>query len=114
MLGLMIGLFPSIAPPVSVLGFFSRPKIELIIRLGSNILFSPSPPQVQHVEVLQTKCTREFPQLVQAKGFGKDMGSLPIHRNINQFDFIRKDTLADKMLVHLNVLGPGVEDMVSH
>ena len=35
-----------------------------------------------------------------------------IRWNIHQFDFTEKDTLADKMAVHLNVLGPGVEDGV--
>ena len=32
--------------------------------------------------------------------------------NIHKFDFTRKDTFADKMIVHLNVLGPSVEDGV--
>ena len=51
-------------------------------------------------------------QLVQTKGLGEDVSSLPIRRNILKFDFTIKDTLTDKMIVHLNVLGPGVEDGV--
>ena len=50
-----------VTPPVSVIGFFSRSELEFFIWLGSNVFFSPSPPQVQHVEVLQPKSTREFP-----------------------------------------------------
>ena len=45
-------------------------------------------------------------QLVQTKGLGEDVGSLPIRWNVLQIDFTRKDTLSDKMIVHLNVLGP--------
>ena len=63
--------------------------------------------------MLQPKRTQELPQLVQAKGFGEDIGSLPISSNINHFDFTGKDMLAEKMVVHLNVLGLGVEDRVS-
>ena len=37
------------------------------------------------------------------------MSSLPIPRNILKFNFTRKDTLTDKMVVHLNVLSPCVE-----
>ena len=29
-----------------------------------------------------------------------------------EYDFTREDTLTDKMIVHLNVLGPGMEDGV--
>ena len=60
----------------------------------------------------QSKCTRELPQLVETKGLGQDVDVLPIRRNILKFDFTGKDTLADKMVEHLNVLSPGVEDEV--
>ena len=60
----------------------------------------------------QTKRTRELPQLVETKGLGEDVGVLPICRNIRKFDFTREDTLVDKMVVHLNVLSPGVEEGV--
>ena len=63
-------------PPIFFLGLFSHPEIEFFIRLVSNFFFSPSPPQVRHVKVLQPKCTRELLQLVQAKGFGEDIGSV--------------------------------------
>ena len=69
-----------------------------------------APPLVQHIEKPQTKRTRELPQLVETKGFGEDVDVFPIRRNIRKFDFTREDTLADKMVVHLNVLSPGVED----
>ena len=49
-------------------------------------------------------------QLVETKGLGEDVGVLPIHRNILKFDFTRKDTLTDKVIMHLNVLGPCVEN----
>ena len=71
-----------------------------------------SPPQVRHIEAPQTKRTRELPQLVQTKGLGENVGVLPIHPNILKFDFTREDTLADKVVVHLNVLSPGLEDGV--
>ena len=60
--------------------------------------------------MLQDKRARKLLSLVEAKGFGEDISSLPIRRNIDQFDFIGKDTLADKVVVHLNVLGSGMED----
>ena len=47
-----------------------------------------------------------------SKGLGEDVGSLPIRRNILKFDFTRKDTLTDKMVVHLNMLGPCVKNGV--
>ena len=53
-----------------------------------------------------------MPQLVQTKGLGEDVGSLSIRRNILKFDFTRKDMLTDKMVVHLNVLGPCLENGV--
>ena len=100
----------------SVLGFFSRPEIEFFIRILSDFFFypfpSPPPPQVRHVEMLRPKRIREVPHLVQAKGFGEDIGSLPIRQNIYEFDFTEKDTLADKVVVYLNVLGPGMQDRV--
>ena len=71
-----------------------------------------TPPQVRHVEVTQPERTREFPQPVQTKGLGEDVGSLPIRRNIVKFDFTKKDTLTDKVVVHLNVLGPCVANGV--
>ena len=49
-------------------------------------------------------------QLVQTKGLGEDVGSLSIRRNILKFDFTREDTLTDKMVVHLNVLSPCLEN----
>ena len=58
----------------------------------------------------QAKRTRELLQLVETKGLGEDVGVLPIHRNILEFDFNRK--LTDKMVVHLNVLSPSVEDRI--
>ena len=73
-----------------------------------------SPPQVRHVKVPQPKRTRELLQLVKTKGLGEDVGVLPIYRNILKFDFIREDMLTDKVIVHLNVLGPGMEDRVLH
>ena len=60
----------------------------------------------------QPERTREFPQLVQTKGLGEDVGNLSIRRNIQKFDFTRKDTLSDKMIVHLNVLGLCMENGV--
>ena len=60
----------------------------------------------------QPKRTRELPQLVQTKGLGEDVGSLPIRLNILQFDFTRKDTLLDEMIVHLDVLCSCVENGV--
>ena len=45
---------------------------------------------------------------------GEDVVVLPIRRNILKFDFTREDTLADKFVVHLNVLSSGVEDGVLH
>ena len=51
-------------------------------------------------------------QLVETKGLGKNVDVLPIRRNMLKFDFTREDTLTDKMVVHLNVLSPGVEDGV--
>ena len=55
-----------------------------------------------------------MPQLVKTKGLGKEVGGLSIHRNIDYFDFTRKEMLVEKMVVHLNVLGPGVENGVLH
>ena len=43
------------------------------------------------------------------EGLGEDVGVFPSRRNILKFDFTGEDTLTDKMLVHLNVLSPGVE-----
>ena len=71
-----------------------------------------SPPQVRHVEVTQPKRTRELPQLVETKGLGEDVGVLPIRGNILKFNFTGEDTLADKMVVDLNVLSPCVDDRV--
>ena len=77
----------------SALGF-SRSEIEIVIRLGVAVLqifFHPSlvirpsevsPPQVWYIEVTQPERTREFPQLVQTKGLGEDVGSLPIGRSV--------------------------------
>ena len=48
-------------------------------------------------------------QLVCSKRLGEDIGSLPIRRNILKFDFTREDTHTNKMIVHLNVLSPGME-----
>ena len=104
----------------SALGFFNRFELEIVIRLSIAVFLAPfllpslvsrdsSPPQVWHIEVTQPKHTRELPQLVQTKGLGEDVGSLPICRNMLKFDFTREDTLTDKMIVHLNVLSPGVE-----
>mgnify|MGYP007130558494 CR=1 FL=1 len=53
-----------------------------------------------------------MPQLVEAKGLGEDVDVLPIRRNIRKFNFTRKDTLADRVVVHLNVLSQGMEDGV--
>ena len=72
------------------------------------------PHQVRHVEVPQTKRTRELPQLVETEGLGENVGNLPIRLNINEFDITKEDTLVEKMVVHLNVLIPGVEDGVFH
>ena len=52
-----------------------------------------------------------MPQLVQTKRLGEDIDILPIRQNILKFDFTKKDTLTNKMVVHLNVLGPGMEDV---
>ena len=56
------------------------------------------------------KRTRELLQLFQAKGLGEDVGILPIPQNIHQFAFTGKDTLMDEVVVHLDVLGPCMED----
>ena len=53
-----------------------------------------------------------MPQLVQTKGLGEDVGSQLTHRDILKFNFTRKDTLTNKMVVHLNVFSPGVENGV--
>ena len=58
--------------------------------------------------------TQELPQLVQAEGLGENVDSLLIRRNIHKFDFTGKDTLTDEVVVHLDVLGLGVEDEVLH
>ena len=42
----------------------------------------------------------------------EDVGVLPIRRNIRKFNFTGEDMLVDKVIVHLNVLSPGVEDRV--
>ena len=63
-----------------------------------------------NVEMLQPKRSRELMQLVYAKGFGEEIDSLPIRWNIYKFHFTGKDTLVEKMIVRLNVLGTGVED----
>ena len=60
----------------------------------------------------QPKRTRELPQLVQTKGLGEDVGSLPISQNVMKFNFTWKDTFTDEVIVHLNVLGPCVENGV--
>ena len=79
-----------------------------LLRLLSRIL-SPSS---SALEVTQPKRTRELPQHVKSKGLGEDVGVLSIRQNILKFDFTREDTLTDKVIVHLNVLSPGVEDGV--
>jgi hypothetical protein len=61
---------------------------------------------------MQPERTRELPQLVHPKGLGEYVGSLPIRGNILQFDFTGKDTLPDKMVMHLDVLCPCVKDRV--
>ena len=107
----------------SALGFFSRSEVEFVIRLGVAVSSAPfllpcsvfqdySPPHVRHVEVMKPERTRELPQLVQTKGLGEDVNSLPIRRNVLRFNFTKKDTLTDEMIVHLNVLGPCVENGV--
>ena len=73
-----------------------------------------SSPHLRNVEVSQPKLTRELPQLVETKRLGEDVGVLLIHRNKHKFDFTREDTRTDKVVVHLNVLSPGVEDGVPH
>jgi hypothetical protein len=50
-----------------------------------------------------------LPQLVETKGLGEDVSSLPIHRNMSQFDFTRKDTLMEEMIMHVDVLCPCME-----
>ena len=102
----------------SAFGFFSRSEIKFFIRFAVTsapflltfVIFSP--PQVLHVEMPQTKCTRELSQLVETKGLGEDFGRLSIRGNIHEFHFTREDTLADKMIVHLYVLSLGMEDEV--
>ena len=42
--------------------------------------------------------------------FGEDIGYFPIRRNIHKFHFTGEDSLTDKMIVHLNVLGSGIKD----
>ena len=46
------------------------------------------------------------------QGFGEDIINLSIPQNIDEFHFTGKDALANEVIVHLNVLGPGVEDGV--
>ena len=53
-------------------------------------------------------------QFVETKGLGEDVSILPIRRNILKFDFTGEDMLADKVVMHLNVLSSGVEDGVLH
>ena len=62
--------------------------------------------------MLQPKRTRELLQLVETKGLGEDVDVLPICENILKFEFTGKDTLTGKVVVHLNVLIPCVEDGV--
>ena len=69
-------------------------------------------PQLWHVEVLQAKVTRKMPQIVGTEGFGEDIGSLTICQKISKFHLTKNDSLSEKMVVHLNVLFPGVEDGV--
>ena len=38
---------------------------------------------------------------------------MSIRRNVRQFDFTGKDPLTNKVIMHLDVLGPGVEYAVS-
>ena len=114
-------LFLTTAPLTSV-GLFREFEIKFVIRFGVTVFgnFSPpfvvirdfSPLQVRHIEVSQSKRTRELPQLVETKKLGEAVGVLPIRRDILKFDFTGEDTLADKVVVHLNVLSPGVEDGV--
>ena len=71
-----------------------------------------------HVEVIRKKTqntnreNRFSAGLVETKGLGEDVGVLSIHRNIRKFNFTGEDKLADKVVVHLNVLISGVEDGV--
>ena len=71
-----------------------------------------SPPQVRPVEVSQAKRTRELPQLGEPQRLDEDVGVFPIHWNVLKLDFTEEDTLAEKLVVHLNVLSLGVEDEV--
>ena len=102
----------------SAFGFFSQSEIEFFIIFGFTVTSAPfllpfvgfSLPQVRHIKVSQIKRTRELTQLVETKGLREDVRSLPIFRNINSFDFTLEDTLTNKVVVHLNVLSPGVKD----
>ena len=60
----------------------------------------------------QYKRTRKLPQPFETKGLGEDVSVLPIRRNILKYEFTGEDTLAEKVVVHLNVLSPDVEDGV--
>ena len=80
--------------------------------LPSVVLRVFSPRQVRRVEVPQPKRTRELPQLFESKGLGEDVGVLQICWNILKFDFMEEDTLADKVVMHLNVLSPGVQNRI--
>ena len=51
-------------------------------------------------------------QLVQAKRFGEDIDDMPICWNIHKFDFTRENSLAEKVIMYVNVLHSGVEDGV--
>ena len=84
---------PLVTSPVTVVGFFNCPEIELFIKFGyldflifSTFIFSTPPPQVRHVEVQQTKRTRKLPQLVQTQIFGEDINILAIYRKIHKVD----------------------------
>ena len=107
----------------SAFDFSNKPESEFVIRFGDVVTSAPfllssmvlrdvSPPQVRYVELSQTKRTRELLQLVKTKGLGEDVSVLSIRRNIRKFNFIGEDTLADKVVVHLNVLSLGMEDGV--
>ena len=106
----------------STIGFFSQSEIEFFIIFGFTVTSAPfllpfvgfSLPQVRHIKVSQIKRTRELTQLVETKGLREDVRSLPIFRNINSFDFTLEDTLTNKVVVHLNVLSPGVKDRGFH
>ena len=73
----------------------------LLLALSAPLLISPS----------SKACWDDASQASpKTKCLGEYVGHLPINANILQFDFIAKNPLAHKMVMHLYVLGASMED----